>query len=367
VKVHQVGPVLAVGDAVTNHMLEIDRCLAQWGLPHALYGANIDAAPPHAGVRPDSAYLPFMDSTDDLLIYHYSAYCENYELFLRSRNRKILVYHNITPAEFYRPYDVQYQTLCEQGRAVLPKLAACDLALGVSDYNRQELVKVGFASEKTGVLPLLLTVDDFEKTPRREALYRQIRAVSGPVILFVGRVAPNKAFEDVIKLFAAYRDNVDQRARLYLVGARFLPRYDEALDALVARLGLTGAVTFAGRVPLADLRTYYEAADLFLCASRHEGFCAPLLEAMYFNVPILARADGAVPDTLDNAGVLYHVCDTPALAEMMHLLVTDVGLRRQILARQRERLAHFAVPRVQAALQAALETTIGPLSAARQR
>jgi glycosyltransferase involved in cell wall biosynthesis len=360
VKVHQVGPVLAAGDAVTNQILEIDRCLAQWGLAHAVYGANIDGAPPHAGIQPDSAYAPFVDATDDLLIYHYSAYCENYELFLRSRNRKILVYHNITPAEFYRPYDAGYHTLCLQGRALLPKLAACDLALGDSEYNRSELVESGFAPEKTGVLPLLLTVNDFEQAPIRKALHRQIRETGGPVILFVGRVAPNKGFEELLKLFAAYHC-VDARARLYLVGARFLPLYDERLDTLVARLGLVGAVTFTNRVPMTDLRTYYEAADLFLCASQHEGFCAPLLEAMYFDVPILARAAAGVSDTLGPAGVLYHTCDTPVVAEMMHLLISDTALRRQMVACQRNRLAQFAPARVQAILRTMLETVIGPI------
>jgi glycosyltransferase involved in cell wall biosynthesis len=180
-------------------------------------------------------------------------------------------------------------------------------------------------------------------------------------ILFVGKVAPNKAFEDLIKVFCSYYRYVNRRARLILVGARFLPRYDQVLDELVARLDLADAVVFTSRVPLRDLKAYYEAADLFLCASRHEGFCVPLLEAMYFDLPILARAETGVPYTLGQASVQFHELDYALLAEVIHLLVEDGALRRQVVANQRQRLDDFAPARVESRLREALQSVGVPV------
>ena len=359
-RIHQIGPVLCAGDAVTNQILEIDDCLAQWGFATSIYGSDITCAPP-GRTQPDSAYGPYLDSSDDLLIYHYSAYCDNYKLFVESRNRKVLIYHNITPPQYYAPYDAQYHSLCVLGRQILPHLSACDLALGVSDYNRQELVEAGFARERTSILPLLLSAATSPNTPRRESLYGELKEKGCTNILFVGRVAPNKAFEDLIKIFYAYQRYVDDSAHLYLVGARFLPTYDRALDTLVCRLGLAGSVIFTDRVPPTDLRSYYEAADIFLCASLHEGFCAPLLEAMYYDVPIVARATTAVPETLGQAGILYRTLSAPIVAEAIQLLMSDRELRARVIARQRSRLADFSPSRVRSTLRSVLESVIGPI------
>jgi len=352
-RIHQVGSVLALGDAVTNHIIEIDRRLSRWGFASAIYGADI-AASPVDKARPDREYAAVLDNPNDLLIYHYSAYCDNHVLYQRARQRKIFIYHNITPAEFFRPYDPFYESLCRRGRALLPELTGCDLALGVSEYNRQELLAVGFAAERSGVLPLFLGIDDFARTTGREQLVQQLKAGGVVNILFVGKVAPNKGFIDLINLFYAYHRHINPRSRLILVGARFLPRYDQVLDALVARLGLGDAILFTNRVPLGDLKAYYEAADLFLCASQHEGFCAPLLEAMYFQIPILARGVTGVPYTLGRAGVQFHQLNYAILAELMAMQIEDGALRQQVIAGQTARLAELAPARVEEQLAAAL-------------
>jgi L-malate glycosyltransferase len=351
--VHQMGSVLSVGDAVTNHIFEIDRRLRQWGVSTRVYGADVSNSPGTRAER-DSAFGERLESREDLLVYHYSAYCDNYRLFQRARCRKVLIYHNITPAEFYRPYDARYESLCARGRAVLSELADCDLALGVSDYNRRELVAAGFPPERTGLLPLFLGENDFESTERDADVFKRLQRDRRTTLLFVGKVAPNKAFEDLIKIFAAYHRHVNPQSQLVLAGARFLPLYDRVLDGLVKRLRLQGVVIFPDRLPLSGLRSCYEAADLFLCASQHEGFCAPLLEAMYFGVPILARATAAVPDTLDGAGIQYTALDYAQLSELIQTVVTDTTLRGRIVDGQRKRLRAFAPERVEAQLAGAL-------------
>ncbi|MCW5854317.1 MAG: glycosyltransferase family 4 protein [Anaerolineae bacterium] len=350
-RIHQVGSALGYGDAVTNHMLALDRLLRGWGLATALYGHTVE---PRLGevAAPDTAYRD--DDPSDLLIYHYSVYCPNIDLFRRSRHRKLLIYHNITPAHFYTPYHEELERLCQRGRDALPLLRECELGVGVSEYNRRELVEAGFAPDRTAVLPILLDLDAFSSTRRDEKVFRRLSQSAGANLLFVGRGAPNKAHGDLLKLLAAYRQSVDPHAHLWLVGSRFLPRYDAVLDRLAQRLGVADAVTFTDRVSLAELKAYYAGASVFVCASQHEGLCVPLLEAMVFGVPILARAAAAVPDTLGASGVLYHTADYGVLAETVGVLVGDEGLRGQVVAGQRRRLADFAPHRVAAQWRATL-------------
>lgn len=348
-----MGSVLSAGDAVTNHIFEIDSRLRGWGFSTRVYGSDIANAPDRRAER-DFAYEDCVDACDDLLIYHYSAYCDNYRLFQRSRSRKVLVYHNITPAEFFAPYDALYQSLCARGRTMLGELTECDLALGVSEYNRRELLDAGFEPSRTGVLPLFLGESDFAGTPPDPALSRRLHRGDRATLLFVGKVAPNKAFEDLIKIFAAYHRYINPDSQLVLAGARFLPLYDQFLDGLVQRLRLESAVIFTDRISLSGLRACYEAADLFLCTSRHEGFCAPLLEAMYFGLPIVARANTAIPHTLDDAGIQFTGLAYGPLAELIHEVVTNRSLRQRLVETQRRRLAAFGLKRVEAQLVDAL-------------
>jgi glycosyltransferase involved in cell wall biosynthesis len=326
--------------------MEIDERLKAWGLDAHIYARHIEPRMRAIG-RPDSEYEACLNEAEDLLIWHYSIHAPNLELYKRSQNRKMVVYHNITPAKFFRGYSRELEVACRLGRWELSELRGCELALGVSEYNRRELVAVGFDAERTGVLPLFLGEDAFAEIPRNEQLYRSLKEGDVANLLFVGRVAPNKAFADLIKIFFHYHRYRNPNSRLVLVGVRSLPLYDRELDRLVERLGLAGSVRFAGRIPLADLKATYEAADVFVCASRHEGFCIPLLEAMHFEVPILARAETGVPFTLKDAGVQFHSLQYAVLAETVHLLVQDKDMRQQIVATQKRRLADFAPAKVQ--------------------
>jgi glycosyltransferase involved in cell wall biosynthesis len=345
---------LVYGDAITNHILEIDARLRAWGLDSRVYAQNIEPRMRKKGSAVLS-YETFLGEPDDWLIYHYSVYSPDLGLFERSANHKIVVYHNITPPEFFRGFDRRLEAACQSGRWALSKLRSCDLALADSDFNRRELVEAGFAEKDTSVLPIFLNLDGLAASRRNERLYRQLSEGNTTNLLFVGRVAPNKGYEDLIKIFCFYHRYIDPNSRLWLVGSSSLPVYENLLRALVSQLDLEQAVALTGRVSWAELRAYYEAADLFLCASHHEGFCVPLLESMYFGLPILAFNRTAVPETLGNAGVRFDQLRYPEIAEAAHLLVTDPDLRQQVIRRQRQRLADFAPDRVEDRLRRILE------------
>jgi glycosyltransferase involved in cell wall biosynthesis len=228
------------------------------------------------------------------------------------------------------------------------------LALGDSEFNRRELVESGFDPERTAVLPIFLSQGDLDRTPVNQTLLRQLRGHGGVNFLFVGRIVPSKAIEDLLRIFSVYHRAINPQSRLYLVGSRYVETYDRQLDALVDALDLQDGVRFTGLVSLSDLRTYYQAADLYLHASRHEGFCVPLLESMHFGIPILARKAAAVPETLGGAGVLFTRLQYAEIAEMAGLLVSDDGLRRQIIRKQKERLLQLGPEQAEAALRQAL-------------
>ena len=164
--------------------------------------------------------------------------------------------------------------------------------------------------------------------------------------MFVGRLAPNKAQHDIVKALAAYRQFHDAGARLVLVGGGTDEPYGRALRRFVHALGLDDAVTFAGAASAEQLVAHYEAADVFVVCSEHEGFCVPLLEAWHFGLPVVAYAAAAVPETLGDAGILLGVKDACTIAAAVHHVVTDDALRLHLVAAGTARLRAFDPARV---------------------
>ena len=153
-------------------------------------------------------------------------------------------------------------------------------------------------------------------------------------LLFVGRMIPNKRIENVIRIFHAYRTRFNPRSRLLLVGSHGgFEKYLTMLHQLVATLG-TPDVHFSGHVSNEELTAYYDVADLFLCASEHEGFCVPLVEAFHMRVPVVALAATAVPATLDGGGVLYEDRDPHHVAALVDAVLSDQAIADNVLAAQ---------------------------------
>jgi glycosyltransferase involved in cell wall biosynthesis len=269
------------------------------------------------------------------------------EAFARLQGGRVLQYHNITPAAFFAPYDPQLFRLAALGRQELRSLAGrVDLALGDSEFNRQELEELGFA--RTGVMPIAVDIERLTGAPRRPAL-EKILSDGHINILFVGRIVPNKRIEDHIRLAEVYKRYIDSYYRFIFVG-RYdgVPRYYAQVRALVAELQmLPDRFWFTGPVPDEDLAAFYRWADVYVSLSEHEGFCVPLVEAMASDVPVLAYAAGAVPETLGGAGVLFSPKDLEFAAETIGALVYDRPVREGVIAGQRRRLADFSPGRIE--------------------
>ena len=355
-RVHQIVPRMDAGDAVSNHALGIHHLLGEWGFESRIFANGMDEFGKRYASY-DYTYREFMDDRDDLLIFHYSIYCGNYRMFLETRNRKVIIYHNITPAEFYEVFYPDAADLCRMGRDLLPQLKDCDLALGDSDFNRREMVEAGFPEEKTGVLPInppLGRLDTVEEDKDFDRLLGDGRVN----FLYVGRVVPNKKVEDIIKLFYCYSRGINARSRLVVAGT-LLNTYYSALLSLVKRMGLEDRVFFLGKISDSRLKSCYKAADYYVSMSEHEGFCVPIVESFHFGVPVLAYSAGAVPETMGGAGILFTDKDYPLLAEFVDRLGRDAGLKERVLAAQRERLGDFDDAAFARSLRVALGGMLG--------
>ena len=337
-RIHQWVPAAHRGDAIGDSARKVREMLRAAGHESDLFALTIDD-----DLRGDVRQFSDPASrSGDVTIFHFALPSPMTEAFASLKGARVLQYHNITPAHFFAPYDAGLFRLAALGRRELSTLAGrVDLALGDSEFNRQELEDLGFAP--TGVLPIAVNTERITGAPRRPAL-EKILADGLINILFVGRIVPNKRIEDHIRLAEVYKRYVDSYYRFIFVG-RYdgLPRYYAQVRALIAEYQmLPDRFWFTGPVPDDDLAAFYRWADVYVSLSEHEGFCVPLVEAMAADVPVLAYAAGAVPETLGGAGVLFAPKDLELAAEAMSMLVYDRPFRESVVLGQRRRLADFA-------------------------
>lgn len=334
-KIIQVLPSISYGDAVSNQALNITNMLREEGYVSDIYAEHID---PQVKNIKEFKTLKTKITDNNILILHMAIGSDvNTVAASLPVKRKIMIYHNITP-EKYLIGKPELRDLVRQGREQLYQMKnAFILALGVSEYNREELVSYGYTN--TAVLPIIMDFADYNQNPDASILEKYNDGRNN--IIFVGRVNPNKKQEDIIKSFYFYKNYCDKDARLFLVGSwQGMEAYYESLRLYVETLGLKD-VCFTGHVKFEEMLSYYKIADLFLLMSEHEGFCVPLLESMFFEVPILAYKSSAIPYTLGRSGILFNEKNHRLIAEMMRLIISDQELKTSLIAKQKERLNDF--------------------------
>ncbi len=347
-RINQMLPGFSPGDAISNYVLELQKIIRSWGYQSEIYCIYQHASRESRVLIHDYSEYRLTNRENDITIFHFSIGSELTECFKEVLGKRILVYHNITPPEYFQAISDEKAMVLHEGRKELKELAGIpDLALAVSEYNRQELLKAGF--KNTGVLPLIVNLGYLSGRPSRKILAKFSDYYHN--FLFVGRVAPNKKLEDIIQIFYYYKKLINPKSRLFLVGsASGIDRYLAYLRGLIIELDLAD-IHITGHVKTDELLAYYSLADVFICMSEHEGFCIPLLESMYFRVPIIAYQAAAIPETLDGSGILVKEKKFPAIAEMADLVVKDKDFRTQITNRQSERLKDFHTVKIERQLK----------------
>jgi len=335
-KIHQFLTSYSYGDAIGNEALEIRNFLRDQGHQSEIFALFYH--PRYADQIVNYLEYDRYSSADNIIIFHFSIGSPVTKKFLRSPDKKVIIYHNITPHEFFLDYHRVLAKDCYKGRVELKNLAGkVDLALGDSAYNEKELKEAGFTN--TGVLPLVMNFEKFAKetVPILEELF----ADGKTNILFVGRIIPNKKVEDVVKTFYLYQEHFNANSRLFIVGEyRGFERYHSALQEIVTRLEIKN-IHFTGHIPDEELISYFKLSHLYLHMSEHEGFCAPVPESFYLDIPVVVFNAGAVKETMNNGGVLVNKKDFIKVAALMDKILTDSRLKEKLLRSQRKALKKY--------------------------
>lgn len=336
--IHQVLATLGYGDAIGHEVLGIQRVLRAAGYDSDIFVETAD----HRLEDLTRDYRELIDAShpDNLLLHHFSLGSKASRTAYALPDRMALIYHNITPPEYFVGVHRALARQCFRGRRELQAYASrCDLALGDSEFNRRDLDGLGFP--RTAVLPVVPDFSHLDGEPNPLVAREFDDAWTN--VMFVGRVIANKKIEDLIRFFHAYHTLFNPRSRLLIVGAYSgYERYLASLYEMAADLDAPN-IQFTGHVSDEELVAFYDIADLFLCASEHEGFCVPIVEAFYKQIPVVAYAATAVPDTMDGAGVLFDDKDPVHVAALMDAVVSNAPMQDRIVQGQLE-----AVERLQA-------------------
>ncbi|MEA5097701.1 MAG: glycosyltransferase, partial [Burkholderiaceae bacterium] len=332
--IHQFHPSCNQGDGITNGMLFTRKLLRMLGFESEIYCENIPSAL-RDEIRP---WQQRPDRPDQLWFVHHSLGYENSAWLQQVSAQKVLVYHNITPPELL-PADGPFRRLSELGRQQLQRWAPDYLgAIGDSGYNSAELRDAGYRNIVT--LPLLVDSERIRNASCDRTVLAPLRDRIN--LLFVGRICDNKRQIKLLDVLREFLHFTDQPVRLILAGGITSEAYRRHIEARISELGLTDHVLLTGMVPDATLMALYRTADAFVCMSEHEGFGMPLIEAMLFDVPVIAHATSSIPDTLGEGGLLLKDDVPRQTAALLHLLMSEPALRRRVIAGQRRNLRRFA-------------------------
>ena len=333
--VSQFVHTLSYGDAISGEVLSINRAIKERGEVSHIFALNVHPKLEHliggsvTVVKPDSwreeILLNSRFTESDTIILHYSLGSLLNQIYLElNQPKRVLIYHNITPSKWYDSINRRVADDIKDGIGQLPELARISDELWAdSEFNQSELSALGFESK---VLPLPLDPTRWE-LESNSGVAQILSSDPSKHILHVGRLAPNKSIEDLLKIFYFFHHYVCPASKLWLVGIDIdTELYSFALTRFAYELGVEDVVNFTGGVSDGELKSYYQHSDAYLCMSEHEGFCVPILEALHFGLPVFAYDAGAVRGTLGGAGFLFQEKRHAEIAEFMGYVLEQPDL-----------------------------------------
>ena len=336
--IHQITAGLLRGDAIGNEAFVLRDLFRSWGCDSQFFSEPRHVNKEVRAEVTDVHKAAHIVRPDDIVLLHLSMGSPVNDLFRELRCRKAILYHNITPPHYFRGILNPVARDLQKGRDQMAALKdSAAVVMAVSEFNAGELRAAGYRDVK--ILPLVLDLSRLRGETDRGTLHQYS---DGRInVLFVGRCVPNKKIEDALQAFYYFQKFVEPNARFVFAGSYTgLAKYHALLLTVQRDLELEN-VEMTGPLPQSKLNALYRTAHLFLCTSEHEGFCIPLIESMVHDVPVLAYAAAAIPETLDGAGVLFREKKYDQVGEMMGRLVRDQAFRAAVIRGQRERLARY--------------------------
>ncbi|MCB0332116.1 MAG: glycosyltransferase family 4 protein [Bdellovibrionales bacterium] len=339
-RVFQLVHTLSYGDAISSEVLALRHCFEKLGFESEVYAINVH--PKLKGQAKDFESFP-KDFCGEVLL-HYSLGSPLNDLYRNLTSAKrALIYHNLTPSHWFEGVNPRIVRDIQEGERELPELLGItDRILADSPFNASELQKLGFEAQV-----LELSVDPGRwNIEANSGIAQMVRSEGGIHLLHVGRLAPNKCIEDIIRTFYFLHHYIEENSRLWLVGIDIdTELYSFSLRHLVHQLGLEDAVSFVGCMADSEVRALYENASVYVCMSEHEGFCLPVIEAMHFGLPVVSFASSALPDTIGSGGVLVHEKRPAELAELLAHVARDATLRAHLISQGKKRVAELSFER----------------------
>lgn len=328
--IYQFHSGVAAGDAITNQMLCIRMILRKKGYFSEIYAEHIPEEL-KGEIKPVSSY---QGDGDNVLLVHHSMGFDCFEDIVSLPDKKVLIYHNITPERFFDD-----EGIIRYVRLGLKQLETyreyVDYVVADSNYNRQQMIRRGYACD-IDVMPVQVSLSRFGDIEENGKIIQANKETKN--FIFVGRVVPSKCQHDVIKAFAVYHRYYDDNSKLFLIGDPGMQDYVKEIQNLAKRLEISEAVIMPGKVSEEDLKAYYMIADFFVCMSEHEGFGVPILEAMKMGVPVIAYRSSAIPETMGGAGVVVMEKNHAYIGTLFHELLMDTNIYEEIVENQYERI-----------------------------
>ena len=350
--IHQIIASASPGDAITNLALALRKVLRTIG-PSEIFARHIAPAL-HGDVMSLADYRT--RHARNLLILHASIGEPGVHDFIMARPEPlVLVYHNVTPPSYFDGYDLAFSELLDLGRREVEILRARVAgAIADSAYNARELEAMGYRNVR--VVPPVVDVHRLARVEPRQSTLDHLASLNAPILLSVAQLMPHKRPDFLVEMMHVADTYLGMRGYLMLVGHHRLERYTRAILNQVRELNLVG-VHVVGAVDEADLAAMYRSAAAVVTASEHEGFCLPLVEAMAFDVPVVARGWAAIPETVADAALVLPPHEGPVLyAEAVTELLANDALQDALVANGRRRVADFdAHPSDVAMVEALLE------------
>jgi L-malate glycosyltransferase len=348
--IHQFHATVAWGDAIGNILFTCQKLFRQMGYCSEIFRIHAQETVRNETYAAEDFRV--WSSPTNLLLVHYSMGWQSFPAFLHFKDTRILVYHNITPAEYFEGISSHAAEYAKQGRGDLPRLAKYfSAAIADSEFNAAELRQAGV--QNVVVIPPLIDLSAF--SPDEKARVNTSKRAEWINWLFVGRLAPNKKQDDLIRAFSYYQRQIQPRSRLFLVGSNEgMEIYSSQLLDLVTELCVRN-VCFLGKLAEPELLKVYRDASVFVCLSEHEGFCIPLVEAMKSGLPIVAYHQPAVAETLQGSGVLLDEKSPKSVAEAVQEILTNTALRNSLGEKQQIRVQDFEYSTVARAISSFIE------------
>ncbi len=298
-------PSLYKYDAMGNDVLMMYKILKEKNFDIVIFAQSYDDSI-NAKIKNVNKSNDFLNNKDNLVIYHHGVYTDFFDSIVNSKCIKVFRYHNITYPELFEGYDSNAVKICSEGRKQLDgKINKFDYYLSCSNFNNDELINnFNVDKNKTFILPPFHNVEEWKDTKEDAELKIQLQD-GRKSFLMVGRLSPNKNHQLLIKGFADYFYNYDQKSVLHIVGKIGPQNYYEELVKLVNNLKIDKNVIFySNGISETKLKSLYRYSDVFIMTSKHEGFCVPIVESMYFGLPIISSKETALQDTVDKNGIL---------------------------------------------------------------